>query len=116
MIIRDSVLDPDTITILISDQFAPDSLPPKSDGTCTLIIRLFGLTLEDLCILTLGQVNDRGVNWEGWKSYRVSELLIKCLDQGKRLFSGRGEWDRGGGGLPSQLHQQSANPLLASPQ
>ena len=80
------MLDPDTITILISDQFCLDSLPPNSDGTCTLIICLFGLTLEDLCFLTLGQLNDRGVNWEGWKSYGVSELLIKCLEQGKRIF------------------------------
>ena len=64
---RHSVLDPDTITILISDQFAPDSLPPNSDGSCTLIIRLFGLTLEDLCYLPLGQLNDKGVTWEGWK-------------------------------------------------
>ena len=81
-----SVLDPDSITILISDQFCPDTLPPNTDGTCTLIIRLHGLTMEDLCFFTLGQLNERGANWEGWKSYGVSELLIKAEEQGKKVF------------------------------
>ena len=36
--------------------------------------------------MTLGQLNDRGANWEGWKSYGVSELLIKAEKQGKRIF------------------------------
>ena len=51
-----------------------------------LIIRLFGLTLEDLCFLSLGPLNEKGVPWEGWKAYGVAELLIKCMDQGKRVF------------------------------
>ena len=83
---KHSVLAPDTITILISDQHAPDSMPPNADGSCTLIIRLFGITIEDLCFLSLGPLNEKGANWEGWRAFGVSELLIKCLDQGKRVF------------------------------
>ena len=61
-------------------------MPPNADGSCTLILRLFNITLEDLCFLSLGPLDDRGANWEGWRAFGVSELLIKCLDLGKRVF------------------------------
>ena len=82
---KHSVLAPDTITILISDRHAPDCMPPNADGSCTLILRLFGIMIEDLCYLSLGPLNEKGVNWEDWKTSGVSELLIKCMDQGKRV-------------------------------
>ena len=37
-------------------------------------------------MFTLGQLNERGANWEGWKSYGVSELLIKAEEQGNKVF------------------------------
>ena len=63
-----SVLEPDSITIVISDQFCPDTLPPNTDGSCTCVIRLHDLTIEDLSYLTLGPLNEKGPNWEDWKS------------------------------------------------
>ena len=66
---RHSVLAPDTITILLADQHAPDSMPPNADGSCTLIVRLFNITIEELCFLSLGPLNNKGANWEGWKSF-----------------------------------------------
>ena len=42
--------------------------------------------MEDLCYLSLGQLNEKGANWEGWKSYGISELLIKAAEQGKKVF------------------------------
>ena len=83
---KHSVLAPDTITILLADQHTPDSMPPNADGSCTLIVRLFNITIEELCFLSLGPLNNKGANWEGWKSFGVSELLLKCLDLGKRVF------------------------------
>ena len=34
-----SVLDPENITIVIDDQFSPDTLPKNTDGTCLCLIR-----------------------------------------------------------------------------
>ena len=76
---KHSVLAPETVTILISDQFAPDCMPPNADGSCKLIIRLFGLTVKDLCYLSLGPLNVKGVKWEGWKAYGVVELHGRAL-------------------------------------
>ena len=61
-------------------------MPLNAHDSCTHILRLFGITIEDLCYLSLGPLNEKGVNWEGWRAFGVSELLIKCIDQGKRVF------------------------------
>ena len=59
-----SVLEPDSITIVLADQFCPDTLPPNTDGPCTCVIRLHGLTIEDLSYPVLGPLNNKGANWE----------------------------------------------------
>ena len=57
-----------------------------ADGSCALIVRLFNISIEELCFFSLGPLNNLGGNWEGWKSFGISELLLKCLDLGKRVF------------------------------
>ena len=62
------------------------SMPPMADGSCALIVRLFNISIEELCFFSLGPLNNLGGNWEGWKSFGISELLLKCLELGKRVF------------------------------
>ena len=45
------MLDPDSITIVLADQFSPDTLPPNTDESCTCLIRYHRLTLEDLKVV-----------------------------------------------------------------
>ena len=83
---RHSVLRSDTITVLLSDQHAPESMPPMADRSCALVVRLFNISIEELCFYSLGPLNNVGGNWEGLKSFGISELLLKCLEMGKRVF------------------------------
>ena len=95
-----SVLDPDSITIVLADQFSPDALPPNTDRSCTCLIRYHGLTMEDLNYLILGPLNEHGPTWQGLKAYGIADLLIKCTKQGiKGVLDGTIR-DRGGGVRP----------------
>ena len=42
--------------------------------------------MEDLSYLSLGQLNEKGDNWEGWKSSGIPELLIKDTEEGKKVY------------------------------
>ena len=81
-----SVLDPDSITIVLADQFSPDTMPPNTDGSCICLIRYHGLTMEDLNYLILGPVSEHGPNLQGLKPYGIAYLLIKCQEMGKRVY------------------------------
>ena len=56
-----------------------------ADGLCVLVERLFNITIEELNFYALGPINNFGGNWEGLKSFGISELLLKCNDLGKRV-------------------------------
>ena len=34
----------------------------------------------------MGPLNDHGPNWQGLKAYGIADLLIKCTEQGKKLY------------------------------
>ena len=42
--------------------------------------------MEDLNYLIFGPLNEFGPNWQGLKSYGIADLLIKCTEQGKKVY------------------------------
>ena len=42
--------------------------------------------MEDLSYLVFGPLNEMGPNWQGLKSYGIADLLIKCTEQGKKVY------------------------------
>ena len=70
---------------------------------------------EYLCYLLLGPLNEKGMNWEGWRAFGVSELLIKCIDQGKRVFLAVVSGTEAVEGGQGQLHQLRADSVLPVP-
>ena len=92
------MLDHDNITILLGDQFTPDTMPKNTDGTCTCLIRYHGLTMEDLNYLVFGPISQHGSSWQGLKSYGIAEWLIKCQQMGGKSLRAGTFRDQGGGG------------------
>ena len=79
-------MDPDNITIVLGDQFNPDTMSKNTDGTCTCLIRYHGLTIEDLNYLVFGPISHHRSSWQGLKSDGKAELLDTCQEMGKKVY------------------------------
>ena len=77
----------ENITVIIGDQFMPDTFPVMNGGTCASIIRFHGLTMENLNFYVLGPLSDHGRNWDGLGNYGIGELLVKYQEMGKTIFT-----------------------------
>ena len=64
----------ENITIIIGDQFCPDTFSMMTDGTCACIIRFHGMTVMNLNFYVLGPLSAHGRNWEGLGNYGIGEI------------------------------------------
>ena len=42
--------------------------------------------MEDLNYLILGPLNEHRPNWQGLKAYGLVDLLIRCTEQGNKVY------------------------------